>query len=160
MVEPSVRGLDTALPFKLIELLIVCVFPPSNFTEVAAAILELSTLNEANVLSSFISALPVRCKTKLLSKPLLNLAVPVPDVLISSLFGAPITFLAKVIFPLPVSITVSEVSVTELFGKSIALLAVVILPEIFVAPEPLLLMPPLKLQSPFNVSALLVLNSV
>ena len=146
------------MPFKLIELLIVCVFPPSNFTEVAAAILELSTLNEANVLSSFISALPVRCKTKLLSKPSLNLAIP--DVLISSLFGAPITFLAKVIFPLPVSITVSEVSVTELFGKSIALLTVVILPEIFVAPEPLLLMPPLKLQSPFNVSALLVLNSV
>ena len=150
MVEPSVRGLDTALPFKLIELLIVCVFPPSNFTEVAAAILKLSTLNEENVLSSFISALPVRCKTKLLSKPLLNFAVP--DVLISSLFGAPITFLSKVIFPLPVSITVAEVSVTELFGKSIALLAVVILPEIFVAPEPLLFMPPPKLQFPASVN--------
>ena len=151
MVEPSVRGLDTALPFKLIELLIVCVFPPSNFTEVAAAILELSTLNEENVLSSFISALPVRCKTKLLSKPLLNFAVP--DVLISSLFGAPITFLSKVIFPLPVSITVAEVSVTLFeLKKSIALLAVVILPEIFVAPEPLLLMPPPKLQFPASVN--------
>ena len=78
-----------------------------------------------------------------------------------SLLGAPITFLAKVIFPLPVSIVVSAVSVTLFeLKKSIAPLVAVILPEIFVAPEPLLFMPPLKLQSPFNVSALLVLNSV
>ena len=85
----------------------------------------------------------------------------VPDVLIFSLLGAPITFLLKVILPLPVSIVVSKVSVTLFeLKKSIAPLAVVILPEIFVVPEPILLMPPLKLQSPFNVSALLVLNSV
>ena len=78
-----------------------------------------------------------------------------------SFLGAPITFLAKVIFPLPVSIVVSAVSVTLFeLKKSIAPLAVVILPEIFVAPnKPLLLMPPLKLQSPVNVSALLVVNS-
>ena len=71
-----------------------------------------------------------------------------------SFLGAPITFLVKVIFPLPVSITVSEISVTPLFElkKSIALLAVVILPEIFVAPEPLLFMPPTKLQFPASVN--------